>query len=93
MKAISKMTRMILQQPSDLTNRQVADRLKIDIETVKQARRRHGIALVNPRNRGLAENIAALYMTGSAASVARKIGCSAGYVQNIWRSIRNERIN
>jgi len=93
MKVISKMTKLILQQSSDLTNRQVADRLKVDIDTVRHARHRHGIRVINPRNRGLAEKIAALYMTGSAASVARQIGCSAGYVQNIWRSIRNERIN
>lgn len=90
MKTISKMTQIILQQPGELTNRQVADRLNIDIKTVADARRRHGVKHASiKRCRGAAELVAAQYGRKDAGVVAAEIGCSRVYVNQIWREIRN----
>lgn len=89
MKTISKMTQIILQQPGELTNRQVADRLNIDIKTVADARRRHGVKHASPKRcRGAAELVAAQYGRKDAGAVAAEIGCSRVYVNQIWRQIR-----
>lgn len=88
---ISKMTDIILSQPAELTNRQVADKLKVDIDSVRNARRRHGVPHnIKPRNQGYAERIAMAFGTKSAAVVANELGCSAIYVRQVWRGMRND---
>ena len=87
---ISKMTEIILSQPAELTNRQVADKLKVDIDSVRNARRRHGVPHnIKPRNQGYAERIAMAFGTKSATAVAAELGCSATYVRQVWRGMRN----
>lgn len=87
---ISKMTDIILSQPAELTNREVADKLKVDIDSVRNARRRHGVPHnIKPRNQGYSERIAMAFGTKSATAAASEIGCSAIYVRQIWRGIRN----
>lgn len=87
---ISKMTEIILSQPAELTNRQVADKLKVDIDSVRNARRRHGVPHnIKPRNQGYAERIAMAFGKNSATAVADELGCSAIYVRQIWRGMRN----
>lgn len=87
---ISKMTDIILSQPAELTNREVADKLKVDIDSVRNARRRHGVPHnIKPRNQGYAERIAIAFGTKSATVVANELGCSAIYVRQIWREMRN----
>jgi len=87
---ISKMTDIILSQPAELTNRQVADKLKVDIDSVRNARRRHGVPHnIKPRDRGIAARIAMAFGASDAKAVAAEIGCSAIYVRQIWRGMRN----
>ena len=87
---ISKMTDIILSQPAELTNREVADKLKVDIDSVRNARRRHGVPHnIKPRDRGIAARIAMAFGTKSATVVAAEIGCSAIYVRQVWREMRN----
>ena len=87
---ISKMTDIILSQPAELTNRQVADKLKVDIDSVRNARRRHGVPHnIKPRDRGIAARIAMAFGAPNAKAVAAEIGCSAIYVRQIWRGMRN----
>ena len=87
---ISKMTDIILSQPAELTNREVADKLKVDIDSVRNARRRHGVPHnIKPRNQGYAERIAMAFGAPNAKAVADEIGCSAIYVRQIWRGMRN----
>jgi hypothetical protein len=93
MKTISKMSKLIIEQPAHLTNKEVAYILGVDITTVKDARYRHGIKVPNPRNRGLTETIAAAYMQCKPSELAAKLGCSKTHVLTIWRQIRNERID
>jgi hypothetical protein len=93
MKPISKMSKLIIEQPAHLTNKEVAYILGVDITTVKDARYRHGIKVPNPRNRGLTETIAAAYMQCKPSELAAKLGCSKTHVLTIWRQIRNERID
>ena len=93
MKTISKMSKLIIEQPAHLTNKEVAYILGIDITTVKDARYRHGIKVPNPRNRGLTETIAAAYMQCKPSELAARLGCSKTHVLTIWRQIRNERID
>jgi hypothetical protein len=93
MKTISKMSKLIIEQPAHLTNKEVAYILGVDITTVKDARYRHGIKVPNPRNRGLTETIAAAYMQCKPSELAARLGCSKTHVLTIWRQIRNERID
>ena len=93
MKPISKMSKLIIEQPAHLTNKEVAYILGVDITTVKDARYRHGIKVPNPRNRGLTETIAAAYMQCKPSELAARLGCSKTHVLTIWRQIRNERID
>ena len=87
---ISKMTDIILSQPEELTNREVADKLKVDIDSVRNARRRHGVPHnIKPRNQGYAERIAMAFGASSAKAVAAELGCSAIYVRQVWRGMRN----
>ena len=87
---ISKMTDIILSQPAELTNRQVADKLKVDIDSVRNARRRHGVPHnIKPRDRGIAARIAMAFGASDAKAVAAEIGCSAIYVRQVWRGMRN----
>ncbi len=87
---ISKMTDIMLSQPAELTNRQVADKLKVDIDSVRNARRRHGVPHnIKPRDRGIAARIAMAFGASNAKAVAAEIGCSAIYVRQIWRGMRN----
>ena len=87
---ISKMTDIILSQPAELTNREVADKLKVDIDSVRNARRRHGVPHnIKPRDRGIAARIAMAFGAPNAKAVAAEIGCSAIYVRQIWRGMRN----
>lgn len=87
---LSKTTRAILAQPRSLSNRQVADKLGVDIDTVRFTRIRHGVPHGGlKRNRGIAELVAAQYGRPDAQTVADEIGCSKGYVQRVWREIRN----
>ena len=91
---ISKMTDIILSQLAELTNRQVADMLKVDIDTVRNARRRHGVPHnTKPKDRGLAARIAMAFESPSAKDVAAELGCSPIYVRQVWREMRNERNN
>jgi len=91
---ISKMTDIILSQPAELTNRQVADMLKVDIDSVRNARRRHGVPHnIKPRNQGYAERIAMAFGVRDAKGVAAELGCSPIYVRQVWRGMRNERNN
>ena len=84
------MTDIILSQPEELTNREVADKLKVDIDSVRNARRRHGVPHnTRPKDRGLAARIAMAFGTKSATVVAAEIGCSAIYVRQVWRGMRN----
>lgn len=94
MKTISKMTKLILKQSGGLTNRQVADKLGIQINTVREARRRHKVKFnYVPRDRGLTEKIAAKFGLSDAEDVAKHLGCSKGYVQRVWREMNNERVS
>jgi DNA-binding CsgD family transcriptional regulator len=93
MKTISKMSQLIIAQPAHLTNRQIADKLGISIETVKDVRHYYGIKVPNPRKRGLTETIAAAYMQCKPSELAARLGCSVVHVNTIWRQIRNERID
>lgn len=94
MKTISKMTQLILKQPGELTNREVADKLGVQINTVREARRRHKVKFkYTPRDRGLAEKIAANYGNGTTRTLSKQLGCSEDYVRVIWRQIRNERVD
>lgn len=93
MKTISKMSKLIIEQPAHLTNKEVAYILGVDIKTVKDTRYRHGIKVPNPRNRGLTETIAAAYMQCKSSELAKRLGCSKTHVLTIWRQIRNERID
>lgn len=87
---ISKMTDIILSQPAELTNREVADKLKVDIDSVRNARRRHGVPHnIKPRDRGIAARIAMAFGASNAKAVAAEIGCSAIYVRQVWRGMRN----
>ena len=87
---ISKMTDIILSQPAELTNREVADKLKVDIDSVRNARRRHGVPHnIKPRDRGIAARVAMAFGASNAKAVAAEIGCSAIYVRQIWRGMRN----
>lgn len=87
---ISKMTDIILSQPAELTNREVADKLKVDIDSVRNARRRHGVPHnIKPRDRGIAARVAMAFGASNANAVAAEIGCSAIYVRQIWRGMRN----
>ena len=87
---ISKMTDIILSQPAELTNREVADKLKVDIDSVRNARRRHGVPHnIKPRDRDIAARIAMAFGASNAKAVAAEIGCSAIYVRQIWRGMRN----
>ena len=87
---ISKMTDIILSQPAELTNREVADKLKVDIDSVRNARRRHGVPHnIKPRDRGIAARIAMAFGASNAKAVAVEIGCSAIYVRQVWRGMRN----
>ena len=89
---ISKMTDIILSQPAELTNRQVADKLKVDIDSVRNARRRHGVPHnTKPKDRGLAARIAMAFESPSAKDIAAELGCSPIYVRQVWREMRNER--
>ena len=89
-KRISKMTDIILSQPAELTNREVADKLKVDIDSVRNARRRHGVPHnIKPRDRGIAARIAMAFGAPNAKAVAAEIGCSAIYVRQVWRGMRN----
>jgi len=93
-KRISKMTELILSQPAELTNRQVAEKLKFDIDTVRNARRRHGVPHnTKPKDRGLAPRIAMAFGVQDAKDVAAELGCSPIYVRQVWRGMRNERNN
>jgi hypothetical protein len=87
---ISKMTDIILSQPAELTNREVADKLKVDIDSVRNARRRHGVPHnIKPRDRGIAARIAMAFGASNAKAVAAELGCSAIYVRQVWRGMRN----
>ncbi len=91
---ISKMTDIILSLPAELTNRQVADKLNFDIDTVRNARRRHGVPNnTKPKDRGLAARIAMAFGVQDAKDVAAELGCSPIYVRQVWREMRNERNN
>lgn len=93
-KRISKITELILSQPAELTNRQLADKLKIDFDTVRNARRRHGVPHnTRPKDRGLAARIAMAFGASNANAVAAELGCSPIYVRQVWREMRNERNN
>lgn len=93
-KRISKMTELILSQPAELTNRQVADKLKIDFDTVRNARKRHGVPHnKTPKDRGLAPRIAMAFGVKDSNTVAAELDCSPIYVRQVWREMRNERNN
>ena len=85
---LSKTTMLILAESSKMSNRQVADKLKLDIDTVRHARHRHGVAHGGyKRHRGIAESIMAHYGCKDAEMVAKAVGCSKGYVHRVWREI------
>jgi hypothetical protein len=87
---ISKMTDIILSQPAQLTNRELADKLNVDINTVRNARSRHGVPHnIKPRNQGFAARIVMMHGKHPASVVAAQIGCSAIYVRQVWRGMRN----
>lgn len=93
-KPISKMTQLILKQPGELTNREVADKLGVQINTVREARRRHNVKFkYTPRDRGLAEKIAAKFGAADAEDVSKWLGCTESYVRRIWREMSDERIS
>jgi DNA-binding CsgD family transcriptional regulator len=83
---IAGITEMILAQPVTLTNRQVADRLGIDLTIVKTARRNHSVVYAKTaRDKGLKDKILACSPSASSYEVARALGCSPRYV----RMVRN----
>lgn len=93
-KRISKMTELILSQPAELTNRQLADKLKIDFDTVRNARKRHNVPHnKTTRDRGLAARIAMKFGKQDSKAVAAELECSPIYVRQVWREMRNEGIN
>lgn len=82
-KALSYVTTLVLAQPAELTNREVADKLGVDIERVKGIRRYHGVAFKKtPRDRGMAAKIQAAGNEPSRA-VAARLGCHDSYVRAV----------
>lgn len=87
---LSKTTMLILAQSAHLTNRQIADALGFDIDTVRFARYRNKhLYNIPKRDRDLRERIAAYYGCNDADAVAAALGCSKSYLQRIWREIKN----
>ena len=86
---ISKTTLKILAMPVDMTNRQVADALDLEIDTVKDARRYHknGHKPI-AKDKGYKDKILAIGKTDTAANVATTVGCSMYYVYYVWRLIK-----
>lgn len=86
---ISKTTLKILAMPIEMTNRQVADALGLEIDTVKKARRNHNSAhKPAARDKGHKAKILAIGKTDTAENVAAKVGCSLYYVYSVWRLIK-----
>ena len=90
-KWMSGMTRLIVSQPSNLTNKQVAEKLGVTTKIVADARRRHNVPHKSiPRN--LSERIAQMYRSLTVVEAAKRLDCSENYVRSIWRQM-DERIN
>lgn len=72
--------------PIDMTNRQVADALGVELDTVKSARRYHKNSHTpEPKGKGYKVKILAIGKTDTAANVAAKVGCNKSYVYSVWR--------
>lgn len=82
-KALSYVTKLVLAQSTDLTNREVADKTGVDIERVKGIRRYHGVEFKKtPRDRGIADKIRAAG-TEPSRVVAARLGCHDSYVRAV----------
>ena len=80
----------ILAMPSTMTNREVADALDLDIDTVKNARKNHGVEYArNPRDRGYKTQILARSFDTPASVLAKEIGCTVRYLLAVRQAHRN----
>lgn len=79
----------ILAMSTDLTNRQVADALGLDIDTVKWARKNHGVVYTKKtRDRGCKAKILSSDPSVPSSQLAKQIGCTTRYVQAIRYSVK-----
>jgi hypothetical protein len=97
---LSLTSQLILAESSDLTNRQVTDklnsdpqrlvdRLKFDLDMVKNVRRSHNVVYNKPkRDRGIAAKIRAGYGLKTWQELESELDCSKQYIQRIWREMK-----
>jgi hypothetical protein len=77
----NKTTLKILAMPNTLTNRQVADALGLEIETVKNTRRNHKVNHTKvAKDRGYKDKILSYPNSVTSQDVATNVGCSVWYV-------------
>lgn len=84
MPKMAKTTLKILAMSNELSNREVADALDIDIDAVKYARTNHKIVYKKtPRDKGYKAKILAIATTDTPKNIAATVGCSVHYVRAV----------
>lgn len=85
---LAGITELVLSQAATLTNRQVADKLGLSLDVVKNIRRNHSVIHAKrPKDRGLRDKILACSPDASPAEVAKALGCTANYVSAVRRQV------
>jgi hypothetical protein len=83
----------ILAMSTELTNRQVADALGLDIDTVKFARKNHGVVYTRkPRDRGCKAKILSSDPAIPSKQLAKQLECTARYVQAVRFSVKGVKL-